>query len=50
MLDTSTSFARQDAHARPDVHADPTDIIAAPPGGLTVLLHSGRADQRPAEF
>ena len=26
------------------------DVVAAPPGCLTLLLHSGRADQRPAEF
>ena len=33
-----------------DVYADPADVVAAPPGHLTLLLHSGRADQRPAEF
>jgi hypothetical protein len=32
------------------VHGDPADVLAAPPGCLTLLLHSGRADQRPAEF
>ena len=38
------------AHARADVYGDPADVVAAPPGCLTLLLHSGRADQRPAEF
>ena len=32
-----------------DVSGDPADVVAAP-GCLTLLLHSGRADQRPAEF
>jgi hypothetical protein len=40
----------QRAHPRTNVHGDPADVINAPPGWLTLLLHSGRADQRPAGF
>jgi hypothetical protein len=50
VLDTSTSFGPASALTRPDVHGDAADVIAAPPGCLTLLLQIGRADQRPAEF